>query len=229
MPEPAPAILIVEDHEETRCLLKDTLSAEGYAVEEAKDIAGARRSIQASKPALIVLDVGLPDGSGVDLCREIRADPALSLTPVVMLSGRGRIEQKGEGFAAGADQYLVKPVKPRELLLWVRALLRRLKLDAVDSERIEAGDLLIDVRSHLLRFQEHTISNLTPKEFDLFVFLVTKRPELFSRQQILTRVWHTVAVPNTVDMHLHHLRGKLPGELALRIQSVPGKGFRYFG
>ena len=229
MPAPPPLILIVEDDENTRALLRDTLSPEGYAVEEAETVAAARQAIRALKPALLILDVGLPDGSGVDLCRELRADPALAPTPVVMLTGRGRLDQKGEGFAAGADQYLVKPVKPRELLLWVQALLRRLKLDTEDTERIEAGDLTIDVKSHLIRFRGQTISNLTPKEFDLLVFLVTKRPEIFSRQQILSKAWRTVAVPNTVDMHLHHLRAKLPGDLALRIQSVPGKGFRYFG
>ena len=226
---PAPAILIVDDDEHMRALIRDTLSEAGFAVAEADGLAAARRSLEASKPALIILDVGLPDGSGVDLCREVRANASLSQTPIVMLTGRGRLDQKDEGFSAGADQYLVKPVKPRELLLWVQALLRRLKLDEEDAELVEAGDLTIDAKSHLVRFRETTISDLTPKEFELLAYLVLKRPQIFSRQQILSKVWRTVAVPNTVDMHLHHLRAKLPKEFALRIQSVPGKGFRYFG
>lgn len=229
MPAPGPTILIVDDEEDVRGPLRDVLSAAGYAVAEAVNLEAARRALRASKPALIVLDLALPDGSGVDLCREIRASAALSQTPVVMLTGRRRMKEKDEGFAAGADQYLVKPVQPHELLLWVQALLRRIKIDVEEPERIEAGDLTVEVKSHVVRFKGEVIADLTAKEFELLAFLVHKRPQVFSRKEILTKVWRTVAVDNAVDMHLHNLRRKLPQELALRVQSVPGKGFRYFG
>ena len=230
MPAPVTTtILIVDDEEAARGPLRDALSAAGYAVVEAQDLEAARRALRASTPGLVVLDLALPDGSGVDLCREIRADPALSETPVVMLTGRRRMDQKDEGFAAGADQYLVKPVEPHELVLWVQALLRRIRIDSGETERIEAGDVTVEVKAHLVRFKGETLADLPAKEFELFAFLVRKRPQVFSRKEILADLWHTAAVDNAVDMMLHHLRRKLPPELALRVQSVPGKGFRYFG
>ena len=228
MAESQPTVLIVDDEADVRDPLRDALSAAGYAVEEAVNLEAARRALK-SKPAVIVLDLKLPDGSGVDLCREIRANADLAKTPVVMLTGKRRMEEKDEGFAAGADQYLVKPVQPHELVLWVQALLRRLKIDAEEPEVIEAGDLTVEVKAHLVRYKGEMIKDLTAKEFDLFAFLVRKRPQVFSRKELLSKAWHTVAVDNVVDMHLHNLRRKLPEELALRVQSIPAKGFRYFG
>lgn len=225
----AKTVLLVDDEESVRGPLRDVLAEAGFSVAEAGSLAQARRAVQDSLPALIVLDLELPDGSGLDLCRELRGDPAWSQAPIVMLTGRRRLEQKVEGFAAGTDQYLVKPVDPRELLLWVEALLRRIKLDHGEADRIEAGDLIVDAKAHVVRYKEHAIPNLTAKEFELLAFLVGRRPQVFSRKQLLTELWRTVVVENSVDMHLHHLRRKLPPELALRLQSVPGRGFRYFG
>lgn len=224
-----PTILLLEDDPSVRTPVREALSAAGYMVAEADRLDVARHLLRTAKPNLAVLDIELPDGSGLDLCREIRANKALSGTPVIMLTGQGRIDDKGAGFEAGADQYLVKPVQPRELLMWVAALLRRLKLDAGEGDVLEAGDLAIDLKSHLVRFKDQTLSNLTVKEFELLFYLVRKRPQVLTRKHIIYNLWRSVTVDNVVDTHIHNLRKKVPQELALRLQSVPGKGFRYLG
>ncbi|MCX5789224.1 MAG: response regulator transcription factor [Elusimicrobia bacterium] len=222
-------ILLVEDDPGVRVPMREALSNAGYLVAEADRIDVARHLLRSAKPALAVLDVELPDGSGIDLCKEIRANKSLGPLPVIMLTGKGAMGDKGEGFAAGADQYLVKPVPPREVLMWVGALVRRLKLDAGESDVIEAGDLSIDLKSHLVKFKGQVLSDLTVKEFELLFFLVRARPQVLTRKYILSNLWKTVAVDNVVDTHIHNLRKKVGPDLALRLQSVPGKGFRYLG
>lgn len=207
--------------------MSEALSGAGYRVHEADGVAVALHLFRTHEPDLAVLDLELPDGSGLEVCKGIRAHKTLSATPVIMLTGKGGLDDKGAGFEAGADQYLVKPVAPRELLMWTGALLRRLKLDAGEGEELRAGELGIDLKSHLVRFKDRTISNLTVKEFELLYFLVRKRPQVLSRKFILSNLWHTVAVDNVVDTHIFNLRRKLPPEAADKLQSVPGKGFRY--
>ena len=226
---PKKELLVVDDEAAICDVLRAFFTTKGFHVATAPTRQAALQQIQETGAEVVLLDLNLPDGSGLDLCREIRADKTLSLTPVIMLTGQGRIDDKGSGFEAGADQYLIKPVQPRELLMWVSALLRRLKLDAGEADVIEAGDLAIDVKSHLVRFKDQTISNLTVKEFELLFHLVRKRPQVLTRKHIIYNLWRSVTVDNVVDTHIHNLRKKVQPELALRLQSVPGKGFRYLG
>src|SRR5581483_354990 len=149
-------------------------------------------------------------------------------TPVIMLTARGRMEEKEEGFGAGADQYLVKPVETKELLMWVQALLQRLAYERDEGGELVAGELVLDARAHLARFRDVTISNLTVKEFELLYSLVRSRPNVLSRKFILSKLWRTVALDSVVDSHMHNLRRKLPPALSDKLQAVPGKGFRYF-
>lgn len=221
-------ILLVEDDARARLVLSEALTAAGYRVLEADGAAVALHLFRTHKPDLAVLDVELAEGDGLEICRGIRASKGLGATPVIMLTGKGQIDEKGAGFGAGADQYLVKPVGPSELLMWVQALMRRLQLDAGEGGELKAGDLVIDEKSHIVRCGEATVSDLTVKEFELLYFLVRRRPQVLSRKHILTNLWHTVAVDNVVDTHIYNLRRKLPTAVADRIQSVPGKGFRYF-
>jgi DNA-binding response OmpR family regulator len=174
------------------------------------------------------LDNYLPDISGLDICRRIRSHGSLFATPVIMLTGQAGLEEKEAGFAAGADQYLVKPVSPRELILWVQALLRRLGFDNEEGVTLAVGDLEIDKTSYLVRFQGQVMPHLTGKEFDLLYFLVKHRPKVLSRKQILSQLWHTITVDRVVDTHISTLRRKLPTLLSDRIQNLPGRGFRYF-
>lgn len=224
----AKTILLVEDDPAARAVLSEGLSGAGYRVLEADGVKVALHLFRTHEPDLAVLDVDLPDGSGLEVCKGIRASKNLATTPVIMLTGKGALDDKGAGFEAGADQYLVKPVAPRELVMWAAALLRRLSLDAGGGDELKAGPLVIAVSAHLVRYKDEVVSNLTVKEFELLCYLVKKRPQVLSRKQILSNLWHTVAVDNVVDTHVFNLRRKLPREAADRIQSVPGKGFRYF-
>ncbi|MBI5199999.1 MAG: response regulator transcription factor [Elusimicrobia bacterium] len=221
-------LLLVEDDGAARKGWAANLEREGYRVLESDGVNVAYNLFQQEKPDLIVLDMNLPDGNGVDFCKRVRNHKTLHATPVIMLTGRGEIDDKAAGFDAGVDQYLVKPVVTRELLLWVKALLNRLALDKEEGGQLEAGDLAIDPDSHLVRFRDVTVTNLTGKEFDLFYALVKRSPKVLTREWILSTLWKTVAVDNLADVHISKIRHKLPPALADRVQTVPGKGFRYF-
>lgn len=222
-------ILLVEDDPGTRTPIKDVLIASGMRVLEAESKAIGLDLFRNQEPDLAVLDVHLPDGTGLEICEAIRKHKSRATTPIIMLTGAGKLEDKEQGFHAGADHYLVKPVHPKELLMWVQALLRRLELDKDPGKTLEAGDVAIDLDAHVVRFKEHQVSNLTNKEFELLYFLVRSRPKVLSRKHILSKLWHTITVDRVVDTHMGNLRRKLPAELADRLQAVTGKGFRYMG
>lgn len=230
-PRPSPTgktILFVEDDSQTRRYAALALSSLGHRVLQADSAAVGFHLFQTERPDLVVLDRQLPDGDGVEFCRKVRAHKLLSRTPVIMFTAKGDLDDKAAGFDAGADQYLVKPVAPSELAMWVQALLQRLAYDADEGGELTAGDVVIDTASHLVRFRDAPISDLTGKEFDLFYSLVRRRPKVLSRRFILSTLWKTVRVDSVVDAHISNLRRKLPQELADRVQTVPGNGFRYF-
>lgn len=221
-------VLLVEDEPRTREGLQSVLSAHGYRVVATDTIATAAHLFKTKDPQLVIVDLNLPDGHGLSLCEQIHNHPSRSHTPIVILTADAAFETKVSGFKAGADQYLVKPVAPRELILWVEALLRRVAYDEEDGDLLKAGDCEIDLAAHLVRFKDQTVSQLTSKEFDLFYVLVKRRPKVLSRKFVMSQVWHNIAFDRVVDSHMYNLRRKLPQELADRLQSVPGKGFRYF-
>lgn len=229
MAEVEKKVLFVEDAQDARIPIREILVASGYRVLEAESVEMGKHIFLRQSPDLAILDLDLPDGSGLEISRAIRAHPSLSKTPIVMLTGKGKIDEKAAGFGAGADAYLVKPVDAQELLLWVQALLRRASPDDASAGAVEAGDLKVDRETHLVRFKGQDIPKLTVKELELLYFLVKHRPKPLSRKYILSRLWRTVAVDHLVDTHISNLRAKIPAELSDRIQSVPGKGFRYFG
>lgn len=226
--EKAKTVLLIEDDAGVRAPLRAAFESAGYRVLEADLVAVGLNEFRTKEPDLVVLDVELPDGTGIEACQSIRAHKSLSKTPVIMLTGRGGLEQKGEGFGAGADHYLVKPVHPKEILLWAGSLLKRSGGEE-DSEAVEAGELSVDRKAMIARYKGEALPNLTVKELELLYFLVRKRPAVLSRKHILSTLWRTVAVDHVVDTHLANLRKKLPPEISDRIQNVPGKGFRYFG
>lgn len=223
-------ILLVEDDPSVAMALESALSGAGYEVLSTDLINSGFNIFQNSKPNLVILDVDLPDGSGMDLCKKIRAHKPLATTPVILLTGHAELDSKVQGFACGADQYLTKPITAGELLLWVSALLKRVDLDhdADSADKITVGELVIKNDCRLLKYKEETIANLTSKEFELLYALVKNHPKVLSRKFILSNVWNTVAVDHLVDTHVYNLRKKLPHELAEKVQSVPGKGFRYY-
>ncbi|MBI4346792.1 MAG: response regulator transcription factor [Elusimicrobia bacterium] len=221
-------VLMVEDDAVPRGALELVLKAKGYRVLVTDRVDAGWHLFLKENPDLCVLDIALPDGSGVDLCRKIREHKDRWFTPVILLTGKGELQTKAEGFDAGADQYLVKPVAPDELVMWVQALLRRVGFD--QKERfsvVKAGDLEINEDAHLVLYRGTSLGGLTVKEFDLLLYLVKNRPRVLSREQLLKALWHTITVDQVVDTHLSNLRRKLPREVADRIQTVPGKGFRF--
>lgn len=217
----------MEDNKETSNLLKAALENEGFKAVCKDTIRAGKEFLQRHRPALAILDLALPDGNGLEVCALIRADPMLAKTPIIALTGLTGFRDKKKGFDTGVDQYLGKPLEVEELLLWVKALLRRTQWHAQGWALPVFGDLRICAESYLVRFRNKSISNLTRREFELLYFLVRTSPRLAARQTIIAEVWETAAVHNLVDTHIHNLRLKLPPPLAARIQSVPGKGFRY--
>ncbi|MBI5203143.1 MAG: response regulator transcription factor [Elusimicrobia bacterium] len=226
--EPQRKILLLEDDRQEREGLSRVLTAEGFRLHAAETLEMGRHLFSTERPDLIIADVGLPDGTGLDFCRHVRAHPELGTTPIIMLTGKGAHEDKTLGFQAGADQYLVKPVLPSEVLLWVQALLRRLSYDQGGGGVLKAGDLEIDPKAFTVRFQGNAVPQLTIKEFELLYFLVRATPQVLTRKHILSNLWHTVATDHLVDNHMMRLRRRLPAALADRLQAVPGKGYRYF-
>jgi DNA-binding response OmpR family regulator len=221
-------ILLVEDHEKTCDLIKSVLKRERFRFVCAKTLRDGKSYLKEHKPALIILDLVLPDGNGLELCALVRSSQELSKTPIIALTGLTEFSDKKRGFEAGVDQYLEKPIVLDELSLWVKALLRRVDWNSHGGPIQTCGDLQICAESYVVRFQEQAIGNLTRREFDLFYYLVQNSPKIISRDVIISEVWKTASVENLVDTHIFNLRQKLPRELAARVQSVSGKGFRYF-
>ncbi|MBI4346044.1 MAG: response regulator transcription factor [Elusimicrobia bacterium] len=229
-PEKEPAlVLLVEDEAAVREAYHEALAERGHRVIATDLVASAWSLFTARRPALAIIDLTLPDGSGLDLCAKVRGNPELALTPLIILTSRSGLEDKKRGFEVGADQYLVKPLPPPELVLWTDALLRRSAIGEADSGVLHAGDCEVDAAAHVVRYKGAAVSDLTRKEFELLHFLVRNRPKVLSRQHILSRLWRVVCVDQVVDTHLARMRKKLPPELADRIQSVPGRGFRFVG
>ena len=222
-------VLFIEDDEKIRTPIKEILIATGYRVLEAESVEIGRHLFTRQAPDLVILDVHLPDGTGLEVCKAIRAHKTLAKTPVIMLTGAGKLEDKTAGFGAGADHYLVKPIDPKELLLWVRSLLSRVAPDETSETAVDAGELKVDLEAHVVLFKGERIADLTVREIELLFAMVRHRPKPLSRKFILSKLWRTVAVDHLVDTHISNLRKKLPSELSDRIQSVPGKGFRYLG
>lgn len=222
----AETILLVEDDLDIADLIHDALSSEGYVFVHAENLERGWENFERLRPVLVILDVGLPDGSGFDLCRRIRAHAALGATPVIMLTAKGELKDKMSGFDAGADHYLVKPIRIAEFLLWVRALLRRVGFADREGGVLRAEDCAADPQAHTVSGGGKVIKNLTRKEFELFYELLRRRPKVVSRESIMKSLWNTVLRDNTIEVHIRNLRRKL-GPLAGRIVTVPGVGYKF--
>lgn len=220
-------ILIVEDQKETRDMIAAVMKRDGFSVLHARTVREGKGILSRKKPDLILLDLVLPDGNGLEICAFVRSSENTIKTPIIALTGLTELDNKKLGFAAGVDQYLEKPIVIDELSLWVNALLRRVNWDESSATPQTFGDLRICPDSYIVAFKKQIIGNLTSREFELFHFLVRTSPKIASRQKIIAEVWKTVSVENLVDTHIFNLRQKLPHRLAERVQSIPGKGFRY--
>ena len=207
----APLVLVVDDDEAIRTVVRWQLDDAGFRVIEAHDGPSALRRLRQDAPALVVLDLSMPGMSGLDILRHVRAgQTGRTDLPVIVLSGRSGESDRIVGLDLGADDYLVKPFSPGELAARVRSVLRR-STPELSGEVIEIGSLRIELASRLVQLDGVDV-DLTPKEFDLIAFLATHPRQVFSRPQLLDRVWNSSAEwlgEATVTEHIHRLRLKL--------------------
>jgi DNA-binding response OmpR family regulator len=216
--------LLVEDEEHIRLPLRDLLEREGYAVVAVATASKARARIEAVAPALIILDWMLPDGQGIDLLTEWRRRGIRA--PVIMLSARVELLDKVLGLELGADDYVTKPFEARELVSRVRARLRRARqaLAAAEEQQIVIGDVALVPSTREVRLRGQPVA-LTRMEFALLKLLLESPGRVFTREELLNRVWGYESTPTTrtVDTHVLQLRAKLGSDL---IESVRGVGYR---
>ncbi len=226
-------ILVIEDEPQMLLGLRDNLELEGYEVQTAADGDEGLARAASFSPDLVILDVMLPKKNGFDVCRELRARSIT--TPIVMLTARSAETDKVLGLELGADDYLVKPFSPRELVARLRALLRRTAevatLRAQLAPAAETGDyLVIDSSRRLAHFDDQQL-DLRPREFDLLAVLAAYPGQVWSREALLKRVWGTDEHidARTVDVHIRRLRAKLTAINATSdpIQTEWGVGYRY--
>jgi DNA-binding response OmpR family regulator len=226
-----PLVLVVDDEESIQKLLQAALERDDYRVELAGDAAGGLLAFEREHPDVVLLDVMLPDMSGREVCRRIRAS---SNVPIIMLSALDDEVDKVVGLELGADDYITKPFGLRELRSRVRAVLRRSQVVPPsgdgDASRIERAGVAIDAARRTVSV-EGAAADLTYVEFELLHMLMDSPGRVFSRSQLLDGIWGSsdYREPRTVDVHIRHLREKLerdPSEPA-RIQTVRGVGYRF--
>jgi DNA-binding response OmpR family regulator len=226
-------ILIVEDDPNLVAVLKYNLVKDGYEVVAADNGAQALDLARSERPELIILDLMLPQLSGFEVCRILRKEMTV---PIIMLTARTDEIDKIVGLEIGADDYMTKPFSMRELLARVHAMLRRVNIDlqtpAAESESLEIGDIKIIPNRHQA-FCKDSPLELTPKEYDLLVFLARNRGFVFSREQLLERVWGYDYAGNTrtVDVHIRWLRQKIEADPKNpeHVLTVRGAGYKLEG
>ncbi len=226
----ATRILLVEDEPVVVEVVGRYLEREGFAVSSAPDGPGGWRAYEEVRPHLVVLDLMLPGLSGIEVCRRIRQ---VASTPVIMLTARGDEMDRIAGFEVGADDYLSKPFSPRELVVRVKAVLRRSYVGAPSaSGTLSSGGVTVDLASRAASVDGNQIE-LTQREFDLLAFFIANPRRVFSREQLLAELWNdgVSADTGTVTVHVRRLRTKVEAnpELPARIRTVWGSGYRWDG
>ena len=220
-------VLVVEDEKDILDLVEYHLKQAGFPVISALDGSSGLEEARKKNPALIILDLMLPGMDGKDVCRSLKSNSLTRLIPILMLTARAEEVDRIIGFELGADDYVTKPFSPRELVLRVRAILRRKEMDREAEKFIQIGDLKIDVEGHHVSVNEIPIQ-LTSTEFKLLVELASKRGRVQTRTSLLDRVWGYTyeGYDRTVDTHIRHLREKL-GDLGECIETLRGVGYRF--
>jgi two-component system phosphate regulon response regulator PhoB len=222
----APRVLFVEDEPDIAEIVQYNLQKEGFLVELHGRGDAALEAIRKRPPDVLLLDLMLPGLDGLELTRTLKRDPATAAVPLVMLTAKGEEVDRIVGLELGADDYLTKPFSPRELILRIRAVLRRKSTPAPVGEVLEAGPIRLDVGAHRLELRGKDVP-LTATEFRLLQILLERRGRVQTRGKLLSDVWGYAedVDSRTVDTHVRRLRGKLGGE-AHRIETVIGVGYR---
>lgn len=224
-----PLILVVEDEADIREVVLYNLRREGYEAIGCETGTQALSAIKMKRPDLVILDLMIPELDGLTVCQQVRADPEVSSTPIVIVSAKEEESDVVIGLGLGADDYVAKPFRPKELMARVKAVLRRAqKLGKHEQQkRIVIGDLMVDLDKHQVTLAGELIY-LTASEFRLFYQLASNPGKAFSREQLLKSVVgdRTIVVDRNIDVHIRSVRKKI-GDYAERVQTIRGIGYRF--
>ena len=224
-----PLILVVEDEADIREVVLYNLRREGYEAIGCETGTQALSAIKMKRPDLVILDLMIPELDGLTVCQQVRADPEVSSTPIVIVSAKEEESDVVIGLGLGADDYVAKPFRPKELMARVKAVLRRAqKLGKHEQQkRIVIGDLMVDLDKHQVTLAGELIY-LTASEFRLFYQLASNPGRAFSREQLLKSVVgdRTIVVDRNIDVHIRSVRKKI-GPYAERVQTIRGVGYRF--
>jgi two-component system phosphate regulon response regulator PhoB len=220
-------ILVVDDEPDAVELVEFNLKNAGFEVITAADGAEALKKARATLPDLILLDLMIPEVDGLEVCKLLRRDAATAGIPILMLTAKAAEIDRVLGLELGADDYVTKPFSPRELMLRIKGLLRRRETTETKAERMQFGDLVLDVPAHSVTVNNKRVE-LTATEFKLLTILAHRRGRVQSRDQLLKDVWEydNVIDTRTVDTHMRRLREKL-GKAAKHLDTVRGVGYRF--
>ncbi|SMC28338.1 DNA-binding response regulator, OmpR family, contains REC and winged-helix (wHTH) domain [Clostridium acidisoli DSM 12555] len=218
-------ILIVDDDENIADIIKLYLENSGYSTKRCYDGKEAVSVFSEYKPDLVLLDVMLPHMDGIDVLKAIRKD---SEVPVIMLTAKGETFDKVLALELGADDYIVKPFEPKELIARVKAVLRRYSADTQSKEELRFDNIVIDMNSYTVNYNGEEIK-MPPKEFELLYYLANNKNRVFTREQLLCEVWgyDYPGDSRTVDVHVKRLREKLQGGENWQIETVWGVGYKF--
>jgi len=220
-------ILVVDDDPDILSLVRYNLEREGFSVLTAANGQDALQLVHSQPPQAIILDLMLPEVDGLEVSRQIKRDPSLSDIPIIMLTAKGEEVDRVVGFELGADDYITKPFSPRELVLRLKAILKRSSSREEPIRRLSLEDLEIDLDRHQVWIGGEEIS-LTVIEFGLLSTLASRRGRVQTRDRLLADVWNydSDVDSRTVDTHIRRLRSKL-GRWAEAIETVRGLGYRF--
>lgn len=221
-------ILVVDDDTNIAELISLYLNKEGYETKTAETGKEAIEYFKEYKPDLMLLDIMLPEADGYDVCREIRKEHQV---PIIMLTAKGEVFDKVLGLELGADDYIVKPFDPKELIARVKAVLRRTltkKSEEQVKNRIVLDDLIIDKDNYSVTYQGNVLE-LPPKELEVLYFLASHPKQVFTREQLLDKIWgfDFAGDTRTVDVHIKRLRDKFEGDHTWSIKTVWGVGYKF--
>ena len=218
-------ILLVDDEPDILEIIGYNLSQEGYQIITAKNGKEAITKAKKGLPQLIIMDVMMPEMDGMEACEAIRKIPELSHTIITFLTARSEDYSQVAGFDAGADDYIAKPIKPKLLVSKVKALLRRLKEVEQNSETLNVGGIEINREAYKI-VKDETEIILPRKEFELFYLLASKPGKVFTREEILDKVWgnEVIVGGRTIDVHIRKLREKIGEEL---FKTIKGVGYKF--
>jgi DNA-binding response OmpR family regulator len=218
-------VLIVDDDENISEVIKMYLENSGYETKVSHNGREAQEFFVQYKPDLVMLDIMLPSVDGIDVLKWIRKQ---SETPVIMLTAKGETFDKVLGLELGADDYIVKPFEPKEMVARVKAVLRRYNVENEDKEVLKFPDLTVDINSYNVVFKGAEIK-MPPKEFELLYFLARNKNRVFTREQLLCEVWgyDYPGDSRTVDVHIKRLREKLHDGANWELETVWGVGYKF--